>query len=155
MVGLALHELARGGHPVSALTHDPVQAHHDPGLGERGLAFQSAARDPLVREHGHLFFCPCCRALRELLLRRVARRQERCGSALAVIAAASRAQEWCSQSAGLVSPVARSAAKNAVVMYYRKSLSSRKLRRRVSMGGKSDTINSLLEIRRAKLGTRY
>ena len=53
---LPLHELTRGGHPVASLSHYTVQAHDDPGLGERGLAFQSAARDPLVREDGHLFF---------------------------------------------------------------------------------------------------
>ena len=56
MVWLPFHELPRGGHPVAPLSHNAVQAHDDPGLRECGLAFQSAARDPLVREDGHLFF---------------------------------------------------------------------------------------------------
>ena len=53
VVWLPFHELPRGGHPVASLSHNAVQAHHDAGLGEGGLAFQSAARDPLVREDGH------------------------------------------------------------------------------------------------------
>ena len=56
MVGLALHELARGGHPVSSLPHYTVQAYNNTRFSKGGLALQGAARDPLVREDGHLFF---------------------------------------------------------------------------------------------------
>ena len=85
---LALDELPRGGHPVSSLAHNAMQAHHDAGLGEGGLAFQSAARDPLVGEDGHLFF-----------LRAVERcaRGDRCGGV-------ARPGVVLSERAGLVAP---------------------------------------------------
>ena len=57
VVGLALDELPRGGHPVAGLSHYTVQAYNNSRFSKGGLAFQSAARDPLVREDGHpLFF---------------------------------------------------------------------------------------------------
>ena len=56
MLRLALDELARGGHPVSPLPHYTVQAYNNTRFSKGGLAFQSAARDPLVREDGHFVF---------------------------------------------------------------------------------------------------
>ena len=56
MIGLALHELARGGHPVSSLPHYTVQAYNNTRFSKGGLALQGAARDPLVGEDGHFVF---------------------------------------------------------------------------------------------------
>ena len=64
VVRLALDELTRGGHPVSSLTHYTVQAYNNTRFSEGGLAFQSAARDPLVREDGHFFFSVLYRCAR-------------------------------------------------------------------------------------------